>query len=249
MLEIKNVSKTYGQGTAEVAALSNVSFCVDEADFVAIMGPSGSGKSTLLNVIGGLDYASSGEVILDGIRIDNLDENDFVDIRRNKIAYVFQQYHLLPSLTALENVMLPLTFFGLEKGEQRALEMLEKVGLSERTEHKPSQLSGGEQQRVAIARALVNSPTLILADEPTGNMDQKTGREILGLFHQLNKDGRSIIMVTHNPDIAQHAKEIIILQDGRVINNINKKGGNRQDVKEDSSRFSIDCGDVKHSLV
>jgi putative ABC transport system ATP-binding protein len=226
MLEIKDVSKTYGQGTAKVAALSDVSFRVDEGDFIAIMGPSGSGKSTLLNVIGGLDYPSGGEVILDGKRIDNLDENGFVDIRRNKLAYVFQQYHLLPSLTALENVMLPLTFYGLEKGEERALEMLEEVGLRERTEHKPSQLSGGEQQRVAIARALVNSPTLILADEPTGNMDQKTGREILGLFQQLNKDGRSIIMVTHNPDIAQHAKEIIILQDGRIINNINQKGGN-----------------------
>jgi putative ABC transport system ATP-binding protein len=226
MLEIKDVSKTYGQGTAKVAALSDVSFRVDEGDFIAIMGPSGSGKSTLLNVIGGLDYPSGGEVILDGKRIDNLDENGFVDIRRNKLAYVFQQYHLLPSLTALENVMLPLTFYGLEKGEERALEMLEEVGLRERTEHKPSQLSGGEQQRVAIARALVNSPTLILADEPTGNMDQKTGREILGLFQQLNKDGRSIIMVTHNPDIAQHAKEIIILQDGRIIDNINQKGGN-----------------------
>lgn len=226
MLEIKNVSKTYGQGTAKVVALSNVSFRVDEGDFIAIMGPSGSGKSTLLNVIGGLDYPSSGEVILDGKRIDNLDENDFVDIRRNKIAYVFQQYHLLPSLTALENVMLPLIFCGLKKEEERALEMLEEVGLGGRTEHKPSQLSGGEQQRVAIARALVNSPALILADEPTGNMDQETGREILGLFQQLNEDGRSIIVVTHDPGIAQHAREIIVLQDGRIINDISQKGGN-----------------------
>ena len=223
MLEIKNVSKTYGQGTAKVVALSNVSFCVDEGAFIAIMGPSGSGKSTLLNVIGGLDYPSSGEVILDGKRIDNLDENDFVDIRRNKIAYVFQQYHLLPSLTALENVTLPLTFCGLGKGEEKALEILKEVGLGGRTEHRPSQLSGGEQQRVAIARALVNSPSLVLADEPTGNMDQKTGKEILGLFQQLNKDGRSIIMVTHNPDIAQHAKEVIVLQDGRIINKVDQK--------------------------
>jgi len=223
MLEIKNISKTYGQGTAKVVALSNVSFCVDEGAFIAIMGPSGSGKSTLLNVIGGLDYPSSGEVILDGKRIDNLDENDFVDIRRNKIAYVFQQYHLLPSLTALENVTLPLTFCGLGKGEEKALEILKEVGLGGRTEHRPSQLSGGEQQRVAIARALVNSPSLVLADEPTGNMDQKTGKEILGLFQQLNKDGRSIIMVTHNPDIAQHAKEVIVLQDGRIINKVDQK--------------------------
>jgi putative ABC transport system ATP-binding protein len=226
MLEVKNVSKTYGQGTAKVVALKDVSFCVDQGDFIAIMGPSGSGKSTLLNVMGGLDNPSKGEVVLDGKRIDNLDENRFVDIRRTRIAYVFQQYHLLPSLTALENVMLPLTFYGLERGEERALEMLGEVGLSERTEHKPSQLSGGEQQRVAIARALVNSPSLILADEPTGNMDQKTGKEILDLFQQLHIDGRSIIMVTHNSDIAHHAKEIIILQDGQLISKINQKGGN-----------------------
>lgn len=217
MLEIKNVSKTYGQGTAKVVALSNVSFCVNEGDFIAIMGPSGSGKSTLLNVIGGLDYPSSGEVILDGKRIDNLDENDFVDIRRNKIAYVFQQYHLLPSLTALENVMLPLTFCGLDEGEEKGLEILKEVGLGGRTEHKPSQLSGGEQQRVAIARALVNSPSLILADEPTGNMDQKTGMEILELFRQLNRDGHSIIMVTHNAEIAKHAGQTIVLQDGQIV--------------------------------
>jgi putative ABC transport system ATP-binding protein len=224
MLEIKNISKTYGQGTAKVVALNNVSLRVNEGDFIAIMGPSGSGKSTLLNVIGGLEYPSGGEVILDGERIDNLDENDFVDIRRNRIAYVFQQYHLLPSLTAFENVMLPLTFCGLEKGEEKALEILKEVGLEGRTEHKPSQLSGGEQQRVAIARALVNSPSLILADEPTGNMDQKTGRAILDLFHQLNKDGRSIIMVTHAPEIAEHAKEIIVLQDGQIVDRIDQKG-------------------------
>jgi len=223
MLEIKNVSKTYGQGTAKVVALSNVSFVVDEGDFIAIIGPSGSGKSTLLNVIGGLDYPSSGEVILDEKRIDNLDENDFVDIRRNKIAYVFQQYHLLPSLTALENVMLPLVFCGLGKGEEKGLEILREVGLGRRTEHKPSQLSGGEQQRVAIARALVNSPSLILADEPTGNMDQETGREILRLFQQLPRDGRSIIMVTHNPEIAKQAKKIIVLQDGQIVNGVGQE--------------------------
>jgi len=223
MLEIKNISKIYGQGTAKVVALNNVSLRVNEGDFIAIMGPSGSGKSTLLNVIGGLDYPSSGEVMLDRKRIDNLNENDFVDIRRGEIAYVFQEYHLLPSLTALENVMLPLTFCGSEKGEEKALELLKRVGLEVRAEHKPSQLSGGEQQRVAIARALVNSPSLILADEPTGNMDQKTGREILALFHQLNKDGRSIIMVTHDPEIAEHAKEIIVLQDGRIVDRIDQK--------------------------
>ena len=148
-----------------------------------------------------------------------------MDIRRRKIAYVFQQYHLLPSLTALENVMLPLTFCGTEKGEEKALETLKEVGLEGRAEHKPSQLSGGEQQRVAIARALVNSPSLLLADEPTGNMDQKMGREILGLFYRLNKDGRSIVMVTHNPEIAGHAKEIIVLQDGQIVDKLSQKGG------------------------
>ena len=227
MLEIKNVSKTYGQGTAKVVALSNVSFCVNEGDFIAIMGPSGSGKSTLLNVIGGLDYPSSGEVILDGKRIDNLDENDFVDIRRNKIAYVFQQYHLLQSLTALENVMLPLTFCGLGEGEEKGLEILKEVGLGRRTEHKPGQLSGGEQQRVAIARALVSSPSLILADEPTGNMDRKTGKGILDLFVQLNREGHSIIMVTHDPEIAKHAGQTIVLQDGQIVNSIDQNGGKR----------------------
>ena len=225
MLEIKNISKIYGKEIAKVVALNNVSLRVNEGDFIAIMGPSGSGKSTLLNIIGGLEYPSSGEVILDGKRIDNLDEKDFVDIRRRKIAYVFQQYHLFPSLTALENVMLPLTFCGTEKGEEKALETLKEVGLEGRAEHKPSQLSGGEQQRVAIARALVNSPSLLLADEPTGNMDQKMGSEILGLFYRLNKDGRSIVMVTHNPEIAGHAKEIIVLQDGQIVDKLSQKGG------------------------
>ena len=225
MLEIKNISKIYGKEIAKVVALNNVSLRVNEGDFIAIMGPSGSGKSTLLNIIGGLEYPSSGEVILDGKRIDNLDEKNFVDIRRRKIAYVFQQYHLFPSLTALENVMLPLTFCGTEKGEEKALETLKEVGLEGRAEHKPSQLSGGEQQRVAIARALVNSPLLLLADEPTGNMDQKMGREILGLFYRLNKDGRSIVMVTHNPEIAGHAKEIIVLQDGQIVDKLSQKGG------------------------
>jgi len=227
MLELRNIWKTYGQGTAEVVALNNVSFRVNEGDFIAIMGPSGSGKSTLLNIIGGLDHPSSGEVILDGRRIDNLDENDFVDIRRNTIAYVFQQYHLLSSLTALENVMLPLIFCGLEREDKKAQEILREVGLEERVEHKPGQLSGGEQQRVAIARALVNSPSLILADEPTGNMDQETGKGILDLFVQLNREGHSIIMVTHNPEIAKHAGQTIVLQDGQVVNSIDQNGGKR----------------------
>src|SRR4030042_751391 len=216
MLEVKNASKIYGDGTSKVIALNNVSLKVNKGDFIAVMGPSGSGKSTLLNIIGGLDQLSSGEVILDGKRIDNLSENDLVDIRRGEIAYVFQQYHLLASLSALENVLLPLTFCGVKNGVvHQALEILKKVGLEKRAEHKPSQLSGGEQQRVAIARALVNNPSLILADEPTGNMDQKTGNEILALFDQLNREGHAIIMVTHSPEVAKHAKATVFLRDGQ----------------------------------
>lgn len=221
MLEIKSVTKIYGEGSTKIVALDNISLEINNGAFIAIMGPSGSGKSTLLNIIGGLDRLSSGEVILEGKRIDNLDENSLVDIRRGRITYVFQQYHLLPSLTALENVMLPLIFCGANREHPKALRILEMVGLKKRADHKPSQLSGGEQQRVAIARALVNDPSLILADEPTGNMDQKTGGEILSLFDQLNKDGRGIIMVTHDPEVATHAKEIIFLEDGRIVDKTN----------------------------
>ncbi len=227
MLEIKNVTKIYGEGETKVVALNNVSLRVEKGDFIAVMGPSGSGKSTLLNVIGGLDRLSSGEVLLEGKRIDNLDENALVEIRRGKIAYVFQQYHLIPSLTALENVLLPLIFAETSGKAERALNILKRVGLEKRAKHKPSQLSGGEQQRVAIARALVNNPLLVLADEPTGNMDQETGQKILHLFDQLNREGHSIIMVTHNPEIAKYAGEIIVLRDGQVIDRINQRGGNQ----------------------
>ena len=218
MLEVKNLSKTYGEGSAKVVALKDIHICVDNGEFVVITGPSGSGKSTLLNIIGGLDSISSGEVLLDGIRIDNLNENTLVDIRRRKIAYVFQQYHLIPSLTALENVLLPLTFYGSgNEDENRAIEILRKVGLEKRAKHKPSQLSGGEQQRVAIARALINNCQFVLADEPTGNLDQNTGMEILNLFQEVNKDGHTIIMVTHSSDIVSHANRIIALRDGEII--------------------------------
>ena len=220
MLEIKNISKTYGQGGAAVKALDQVSFTVEKGEFVAIMGPSGSGKSTLLNIIGGLDRLSGGQIVLDGQRMDNLNEDALVSFRRGKISYVFQQYHLLPSLTALENVMLPLTFSSIRNRDHKALELLERMGLGKRAKHKPNQLSGGEQQRVAIARALVNDHVLTLADEPTGNMDHKTGNEILDLFGQLNREGRSIIMVTHNREAAERAKKIVILQDGQIVESI-----------------------------
>jgi putative ABC transport system ATP-binding protein len=224
MLEIKNVSKVYGEGEARVVALNNVSLKIDKGDFIAIMGPSGSGKSTLLNIIGGLDRLTEGEVILEGRRIDNLDENALVDIRRGRIAYVFQQYHLLPSFTALENVLLPLVFDKTDVATEKGLDILKRVGLGKRAEHKPSQLSGGEQQRVAIARALINNPALVLADEPTGNMDQETGKEILGLFEQLNGEGRAIIVVTHDHNIAKHAKEIVFLCDGQVVDRAKNDG-------------------------
>ena len=217
MLEIRNVSKIYGEGDTRVTALNDVSLEVNKGDFIAIMGPSGSGKSTLLNIIGGLERLSGGEVVLEGSRIDNLDENEMVSIRREKIAYVFQQYHLIPSLTALENVLLPLVFQSKNGASDKAREILRKVGLEKRSGHKPSQLSGGEQQRVAIARALITNPSLVLADEPTGNMDRKTGEEILALFDQLHREGNTIIMVTHNPEIAAHADEIIVIGDGQIV--------------------------------
>jgi putative ABC transport system ATP-binding protein len=227
MLEVKKVSKVYGEGDTRVIALNDVCLEVNKGDFIAIMGPSGSGKSTLLNVIGGLDHLTNGEVVLDGKRIDNLDENALVEIRRGKIAYVFQQYHLLPSLTAIENVFLPLMFRGTNGDSiDKALEILKGVGLEKRAKHKPSQLSGGEQQRVAIARAIVNNPQLILADEPTGNMDQKTGAEILSLFDQLNKKGQAIIMVTHSPEVAEHARETVFLKDGQIVDRVKQKGRN-----------------------
>jgi putative ABC transport system ATP-binding protein len=227
MLEVKRISKVYGEEDTKVIALNDVCLEVKKGDFIAIMGPSGSGKSTLLNVIGGLDRLTSGEVVLDGQRIDNLDENALVEIRRGKIAYVFQQYHLLPSLTAIENVFLPLLFRDTNGDSiDKALEILKGVGLEKRVKHKPSQLSGGEQQRVAIARAIVNNPSLILADEPTGNMDQKTGAGILSLFDQLNTKGQAIIMVTHSPEVAEHARETVFLKDGQIVDRIKQKGRN-----------------------
>jgi putative ABC transport system ATP-binding protein len=217
MLEIKNVSKFYGDGDGRIAALNGVSLALNQSDFIAIMGPSGSGKSTLLNVIGGLDRISNGEVVLEGQRIDELDENQLVSIRRGKIAYIFQQYYLFPSLTALENVLLPLVFRGDNPDPEKARRILGRVGLEKRAHHRPGQLSGGEQQRVAIARALVNDPGLLLADEPTGNMDQKTSQGILELFCELNTEGHGIIMVTHDPAIAAYAQETVFLQDGKVV--------------------------------
>jgi putative ABC transport system ATP-binding protein len=227
MLNIKKLSKIYGAGTNQVTALNEISLTVEDGDFVSIMGASGSGKSTLLNIIGGLEKLSSGEIHIDGERIDNLNEDQMVKVRRGRIAYVFQQYHLLQSLTAIENVLLPLVLNSnrnvTDNKREKALAMLNRVGLEKRSNHKPSELSGGEQQRVAIARALVTSPSLILADEPTGNMDKKTGDEIMELFDQLNREGHSIVMVTHNPETAKHTGKTVVLRDGQIIEIITNK--------------------------
>jgi putative ABC transport system ATP-binding protein len=217
VLKVQGLRKIYGEGAASVSALKDVSFEVAAGEFVAIMGPSGSGKSTLLNIIGGLDYPTAGDVILDGTRINSLSEDSLVKIRRGKIGYIFQEYHLIPSLTALENVLLPMTFSGARNGTNEAVHLLEKLELGDRLTHKPGQLSGGEQQRVAIARALITNPVLTLADEPTGNLDQKTGCDILELFAELNAEGHSIIMVTHNPEAARYAGKTITLRDGSVF--------------------------------
>lgn len=217
MLELKCVSRCYGEGAAKVTALDSVSLAVGPGQFLSIMGPSGSGKSTLLNVMGGVDRITAGEILLDGVRFDLLSEEELTAFRRGRLAYVFQQYHLVPSLTVLENVMLPLVFRGLSSEANRARSMLDRVGLSHRARHRPSELSGGEQQRVAVARALVNDPALILADEPTGNLDQASGRQIMNLFIELNDEGRAIVMVTHNPQLARCAKELVELTDGRVV--------------------------------
>ncbi|MFC2008924.1 ABC transporter ATP-binding protein [Chloroflexota bacterium] len=217
MLQLNHVWREYGDGDAKVSALRDISMYVAAGAYLAVMGPSGSGKSTLLNVMGGVDRVTSGEILFDGMRFDSLDEEQLTGFRRGRLAYVFQQYHLISSLTVLENVMLPLVFSGNGGDSAPAISVLRKVGLSHRMGHRPSQLSGGEQQRAAIARALVGDPSLILADEPTGNLDQASGHDVLGLFEELNREGRAIVMVTHNPDVARCAAEIVTVVDGTVV--------------------------------
>lgn len=219
--DLKDVSKIYPMGGLPVSALNRITMSIRKAEYIAIMGPSGSGKSTLLNILGGVDTPSHGEVYLGGRRIDKLAEKDLLTARRMTVSYIFQEARLLSSLTAIENVLLPLAFYTAEtaggKTKDRARAMLEKVGLGKREEHLPHQLSGGEAQRVSIARALMNNPLLILADEPTGNLDSKTGEEIMGLFQQLNSEGLTIVMVTHDPLKASHAKRVIRLKDGEIV--------------------------------
>lgn len=220
MIEMQNINRVYDTGKVKVHALRDVNLHIKEGELIAIMGPSGSGKSTLMNVIGCLDTPTSGRYSLDGKAVNDLDDNDLADIRNRKIGFVFQSFNLLPYASAFENVELPLIFMGMStaKRKQRVTEMLARVGLADRMDHKPNELSGGQQQRVAIARALANHPRIILADEPTGNLDSASGKEILQLFLDLWKAGNTIIMITHDPSISENCERIIHLKDGMIEN-------------------------------
>jgi len=216
MLELENITKVYKAGQTEVPALRGISCRIESGEMVSIIGPSGSGKSTLMNVIGCLDKPTSGQYRLDGTEVSELNDNQLAEIRNKKIGFVFQSFHLLSRTTALANVELPLIYSGASNRRQRALQVLESVGLAHRVTHRPSELAGGEQQRVAIARALVNNPSLILADEPTGNLDTQTSQEIMSIFKKLNEQGMTIVLVTHEPDIAAYTQRTIKLRDGQI---------------------------------
>ena len=220
MIHAEDLTKVYKMGDNEVRALDGASFTIDKGEMIAIMGPSGSGKSTLMSIIGCLDVPSSGSYSLDGEAVETLNETKLADVRGRKIGFVFQQFNLLARTSALENVMLPLTYAGYsgKEREDRARKALERVGLGERTHHAPNELSGGQQQRVAIARAIVNEPNILLADEPTGALDSKTGVEIMDLFQRLHKEnGQTVILVTHDAYVARHTERIIKISDGKIV--------------------------------
>jgi len=220
VVEVTGLRKTYVMGKTEVHALQGVDMTIRQGELVAIMGTSGSGKSTMMNIIGGLDYPSSGTYLLDGIEVNKLGKNELADIRNQKIGFVFQGFNLLARTSAVENVELPLLYdrtHKIKNHRQAAIDSLELVGLGDRTDHHPNELSGGQQQRVAIARALVTNPSLILADEPTGNLDSRTTVEVMQLFQELNKKGITIILVTHEDEVSRYAKRIVVLRDGRII--------------------------------
>ncbi|MBE9507350.1 MAG: ABC transporter ATP-binding protein [Chloroflexi bacterium] len=234
LISITDLTKVYGTGDIAVHALRGVSTVVKEGEFVAIMGPSGSGKSTLMNILGCLDRPTGGTYVLDGEDVSRLSKNELASVRNRKIGFVFQSYNLLPRLSAAKNVMLPLLYNGHEPLPdkacyERAVAVLESVGLGDRVHHRPNELSGGQQQRVAIARALVNNPSIVLADEPTGNLDTQSSEEIIELLHQLHDQGTTIVMVTHEPGIADHAERVIYLLDGQIAsdrqNGTRRKGG------------------------
>jgi putative ABC transport system ATP-binding protein len=218
LIDIKNITKLYEMGEEKLYALRGVNLAIEKNEYVAIMGPSGSGKSTLMNIIGCLDTPTSGDYILNGKDVHEMDDDELAEIRNREIGFVFQTFNLLPRSNALHNVELPLIYSGLSRAERlrRAEEALLNVGLSDRMTHKPNELSGGQRQRVAVARALINNPSIILADEPTGNLDTKTGEEIMTLIKDLNKKGNTIIIVTHEEDIAKHANRIVKIRDGMI---------------------------------
>jgi putative ABC transport system ATP-binding protein len=218
IIDIKDICKKYIMGTQEINALQGVDLQLFKNEYVALMGPSGSGKSTLMNVLGCLDSPSSGTYILNNINVSTMSDSELALVRNKEIGFVFQTFNLLPRLTALENVALPLIYAGMgsRKRLEKAYHVLESVGLGERVHHRPNELSGGQRQRVAVARALVNDPAIILADEPTGNLDSKTSVEIMALFEDIHKKGNTVILVTHEPDIAEHAHRIVRLRDGKI---------------------------------
>ena len=218
VIEVKDLEKTYYVGDMEVNALRGVSFNILQSQFSTIMGPSGSGKSTLMHIIGCLDSPTKGEYHLNGENVANMHDDQLAKIRNKEIGFVFQKFHLLPRNTALENVMLPLKYASIGKTERskKAMEALTQVGLADRVDHRPSELSGGQQQRVAIARALVNSPAILFADEPTGNLDSKTGEEVMNLLHELNNKGQTIVLITHEKEIADQTERTIFIRDGKI---------------------------------
>lgn len=217
---LKDVVKTYWMGDTEVRALAGIDLAIEAGEFTAIMGPSGSGKSTLMNILGCLDRPTSGSYLLDGDEVATLNDDQLAITRNKKIGFVFQNFNLLSRMSALQNVALPMTYAGVERKERlsKAQVALERVGLGDRMHHKPNELSGGQRQRVAIARALVNEPTIILADEPTGNLDTKSGDEIMAIFCELNQQGRTVVLVTHEPDIAAYTRRIVHFRDGKIVN-------------------------------